>query len=63
MSRIICVCGMFEVENDHGEVIYKELTVDYGINEDTLEGVPLTWVHPSELGATFDKVIGEWVIE
>lgn len=39
-----------------------KLIVDYGLNENTLAGVPLPCEHPSKLGAHIDWDIGEWVL-
>ena len=64
MGRIICVTGLFKHRDRHGHLSgVEELLVDYGVDEDTLQAVPLQAVHPSQLGAKFDSEINEWVLE
>jgi hypothetical protein len=62
MGRIICVAGTYPVMRGNVEV-GREFVVSHGIDEDTLQDVPLQQVHPSKLGAVFDRQLQEWVLE
>lgn len=62
MSRIICITGTFPVYN-RGVKVGEEFVVSHGVEEDTLRNVILPSEHPSRLGAKFDPIINEWVLE
>ncbi len=62
MGRIICVASNFPIIRN-GVEVGREFVTSHGIDEDTLQDVVLQNVHPTKLGATFDRELGEWVIE
>jgi hypothetical protein len=59
---IICITGWFTKYDKFGIPNGKEFIVSHGINEN-LESVILPQVHPKELNAEFDELIGEWIIK
>ncbi|MEN6379129.1 MAG: hypothetical protein ABFD15_06080 [Methanofastidiosum sp.] len=58
MSRIIVIVNDFKEKDEH----YNKL-INYAFNEDTLEAVILPSVHPSQIGAKFDRDIGEYILD
>jgi hypothetical protein len=61
---IICITGNFEIEDEMGIKTGKtEFLVSHGYDSETHRLVTLPNLPPLELGATFCKDIGEWVIE
>jgi hypothetical protein len=64
MSRVILITGFFDVLDSYGHPTgEKEFLASHGIDEDTGKFVIVSQDHPNNLGAKFDNVIGEFVIE
>jgi hypothetical protein len=63
MSRVILICGYFDIYEGNRNTGKKEFVVSYGIEEDTFKTVILPVEHPSKLGGRFDTEIGEWVLD
>jgi len=64
MASIICITGYYDKCDVNGiPTGRKELLVSHGINADTDSVVILPQIHPHSLGAVFNPVIGEYVIE
>ena len=56
---MIVVITTSECNEDTGNT---ELLASHGVNIDTGENIVLPNVHPSELGATIDRRMNEWVL-
>ena len=65
MSRVIVITGRFPKYDRAGfKTGEYEDGVSHGIEEGSLRNITLPSVrYPSELGAKFDKQIGEWVLD
>lgn len=63
MSRIICICGNFDIYKNGYKTGQTEFVVSHGIDEETDKTVILPPEHPLTLGAVYDYNLCEWVIE
>jgi hypothetical protein len=59
MSRTILICKHFKKPKSSE----KELLVDFAYDELTGQSVVVPCSNPTFLGATFDKELGEYVLE
>lgn len=61
---IICITGWFKTYDDNGVPTGRsEFVTSHGIDTITDEKVILPNVHPVELGAEFDGILEEWIID
>lgn len=64
MGRIICITGHFPIYDRNGfDTGDTEFVVSHGVDEETGKTIVLTNVHPSLIGAKWDKDLGEYVIK